>query len=200
MNDTSLRTLEPSPRPWSWRWVCILTVIYGVIGFFMVRAHTDGEVDPDDLVAPIAVLVYFLIHTILLTLGLMLEIRPESSVNHRYWLKQALVLQVVSMLWSGLLIWACTWSESFVFDQTLKNALQVAAAVEDFRFRKGAYPDSLKEVEEDLGYPLPRPVYRAAFFYFISNESPYLSFSRKWAGGRRIWEIDIKTGSVSVAC
>src|SRR5262249_24938163 len=131
--------------------------------------HMDGEIDPDDLDVPIVLVIAALLISIPATACAWLGCRPEFPGVRWYWLKQTLLLQVVGLLGSGFILCAGQWSESLAFDQTLRNAHQVAAAVKEFHLRKGRYPHSLREVEEDTGRDLPRPVYTGTFGYRPEN-------------------------------
>jgi hypothetical protein len=155
--------LPPSPRGWNWLPVCCLTAILGVIGTLMIHAHMDGRIDPDDLDLPIILIVASLLLSLPSTALAWSGCQPELPGASRRWLKQALLLQAVGLLWSGFIVWAGQLSESFAFDRTLQNAHQVVAAVEEFHLRTGWYPHSLEEVEEDAGRALPRTFFRDCF-------------------------------------
>jgi hypothetical protein len=197
MSATPIPTLTPSPRRWSCFPVCCLTVVLGVIGTWMIRAHMDGLIDPDDLDGPILLIIVALLLSIPVTACAWWSC-PRGV--WRRWLKQALLLQAVGLLWSGLIVGAGPLSESLAFDRTLQNAHRVAAAVEEFHLRRGRYPHSLREVEEDAGRDLPRPVYAGEFGYGQDNGTFYLSFSRRARGYWQGWILDGRSGVLTTLC
>src|SRR5262249_15291391 len=146
-------------------------------------------------------LIGLLLLSIHVTVCAWLGCTPELRGVRRRWLNQALLLQVVSLLWSGIIVWAGQLSETFAFDRTLQNAHRVAAAVNKFHLRRGRYPHSLGEVEKDAGRDLPRPVFASTFGYRQENGTFYLIFSRKGRGGYLYgWELDGGSGVLCALC
>jgi hypothetical protein len=159
----------------------------------------DGLIDPDDLDGPIFLIIVLLLLSIPVTAFVWQAYSPEFPGVSR-WLKQALLIQAVGLLWSGFIVWAGQLSESFAFDRTLQNARLVAADVEAFHLRRGRYPHSLGEVEADTGRDLPRPVYAGTFGYRQENGTFYLIFSRKGRGYWQGWELDGRSGELTTLC
>jgi hypothetical protein len=157
----------------------------------------DGQIDPDDLDAPVVLTIFVLSFSIPLT-GCYWLTRPSGA--SRGWLKQALLLQAVVWLGSGFILWAGDAGETFAFERTLRNARLVAAAVEEFRLRKGRYPRTLGEVEEDSGRALPRPVYAGDFGYGQEDGTFQLIFSRKARGYWQGWILDGRSGVLITLC
>src|SRR4051812_13900598 len=160
MSDTPLPPLTPPPLLWGWLPGCCLNVVLGVICCLMVGAHMAGRIDPDDLDMPVVLTGVALLFSIPATACACLVCPPELPGALRLWLKQAVLLQWVALLWSVFTFTAGQMGELIAFDGTLQSARQVAAAVEEFRLRKGRYPDSLGEVEMDAGRGLLQPVFR----------------------------------------
>ena len=158
MNDAAELIVAPARPGWNWFPSCCLICILGVIGMIPLRAHMDGLTDPDDLDEPIVVVCALLFLSLPLTAVAFWAGPPELSRAARGWLKQALLLQAVGLLWAVLVFLGGQLSKSIAFDRTVQNAHRVAAAVEEFRLWRGRYPQSLAEVERDTGRGLPRPV------------------------------------------
>jgi hypothetical protein len=64
MSNTPIPTFAPLPHRRRWLPLCCLTVILGVISILMIRAHMDGRIDPDDLDAPIFIIIVSLLLTL----------------------------------------------------------------------------------------------------------------------------------------
>jgi hypothetical protein len=64
MSDTPIPLFAAPSRRRRWLPLCCLTVILGVISILIIHARMDGRIDPDDLDAPIFIIIVLLLLTL----------------------------------------------------------------------------------------------------------------------------------------